>query len=187
LGVTVQSGGKSPERKPNDFGDPLDIEALFDEVYPPLFRYCHRLTADPDVAEDVAQETFTRLLTRRPAYPADGLRSWMFRVATNLIRDRARLETNRARILAGIPRQAQAPSPEGRVEQEEVIRTVRETLDTLSPRDREILLLRQEGLRYREIARILDVAPTSVGTLLARALKRFADAYKKENDGNGTP
>lgn len=165
----------------------LDIQALFDEVYPPLFRYCHRLTADTDAAEDVAQETFIRFLDKRPAYPKDGIRSWMFRVATNLIRDRARKESNRARILAGFPPPDPEQGPEGRVEREETVQGVRRALATLSQRDREMLILRQEGFSYKEIALVLEVAPASVGTLLARALKRFAHAYEKENEGNGTP
>ncbi|MGM0669421.1 MAG: sigma-70 family RNA polymerase sigma factor [Gemmatimonadota bacterium] len=164
----------------------MDINALFDEVYPSLFRYCHRLTADTDAAEDVAQETFVRLLERRPDGVGDGLRPWMYRVATNLIRDRARQEANRGRILAGVPPRDPTPSPEGMLERSEEIRKVREVLNRLSLRDREMLILRQEGLSYKEIAQVLDVAPTSVGTLLARSLKRFATAYSKEKKGNGT-
>ena len=48
----------------------------------------------------------------------------------------------------------------------------------LSERDRQILLMREEGFRYEEIAKSIDVAPGSVGTLIARALKRFASAYR---------
>jgi RNA polymerase sigma-70 factor (ECF subfamily) len=165
----------------------LDINTFFDEVYPPLFRYCHRLTADTDLAEDVAQETFIRLLDRKPEEVGRGLRSWMFRVATNLVRDGARQETNRSRILAGMPPGDPTPSPEGRVEREEKVREVREALNRLPPRDREILLLREEGFSYQEIAQVVGVAPTSVGTLLARSLKRFATTYGKEKEGNGTP
>lgn len=168
-------------------GGRLDINTLFDEVYPSLFRYCHRLTADTDLAEDVAQETFVRLLARKPEDKGDGLRPWMFRVATNLIRDRARQDANRSRILAGMPPRDPYSSPEGVMERKELIREVRKALDRLSPRDREILILRQEGFSYREIAQVLDVAPSSVGTLLARALNRFADVYRKEKEGYGTP
>jgi RNA polymerase sigma-70 factor (ECF subfamily) len=165
----------------------VDIRALFDEVYPPLFRYCNRLTGDPDAAEDMAQEAFVRLLDRGPRGSAHGLRVWMFRVATNLIRDSARQSSNRRRILAGSPPPDPAPSPEGEVEREDGIRRVRAALERLAPRDREVLLLRQEGFSYKEIAQVVNVAPTSVGTLLARALDRFVSVYEEENVGNGTP
>jgi len=165
----------------------VDINALFDETYPPLFRYCHRLTGDSDYAEDLAQEAFVRLLDRGPRGPALGLRVWMFRVATNLIRDTARQSANRRRILSGSPLPEPVPSPEVETERQEKIREVRVALEKLAPRDREVLLLRQEGFSYKEIAQVVNVAPTSVGTLLARALERFASVYAKEKEENGTP
>lgn len=164
----------------------MDINALFNEIYPSLFRYCHRLTADVDEAEDVAQETFVRLLDRKPKGPEPGQRAWMFRVATNLIRDAARQAANRGRILAGSLPPDPAPSPDTEMDRREAIREIRKSLEELSPRDREILLLRHEGLSYKEIAEVMEMAPTSVGTILARALRRFATAYDKEKSRNGT-
>ncbi len=164
----------------------MDIQAFFEEVYPPLFRYCQRLTADPDLADDIAQETFLRLLDRKPRGGDAGLRAWTFRVATNLIRDGARQQANRGRLLAGKAPPEPHPSPEVGVEREEKILQVRRVLDTLNPRDREILLLREEGLSYREIAEIIQVAPGSVGTLLARALGRFKIAFHEERSRNAT-
>ena len=169
----------------------MDIDALFEEVYPPLFRYCNRLTGDPDTAEDMAQEAFVRLLDRGPRGPTLGLRVWVFRVATNLIRDAARQARNRRRILDGAPPPEPTAGPESEAERRERIESVRAALARLAPRDREVLILRQEGFSYREIAQVVNVAPTSVGTLLARALRRFEAVYTKENEGkenegNGT-
>jgi RNA polymerase sigma factor (sigma-70 family) len=164
----------------------VDINTLFDEVYPPLFRYCHRLTGDPDHADDLAQEAFFRLLDRGPRGPAHGLRVWMFKVATNLIRDAARQADTRRRIMAGSDPPDPVPSPDVGLERDEKIRGVRVALNRLPSRDREVLLLRQEGFSYKEIARVVNVSPTSVGTLLARALQRFESAYTKERQGNGT-
>jgi RNA polymerase sigma-70 factor (ECF subfamily) len=59
---------------------------------------------------------------------------------------------------------------------------LRAALAELAPRDREILLMREEGFRYAEIAEVVGVAPSSVGTLLARALRRFSTVYR---EGNG--
>ena len=69
---------------------------------------------------------------------------------------------------------------------ERAIQRVREALGVLSQRDREMLLLRQEGFSYREIAEVAGVSPRSVGTILARALQRFAKEVTKEESGNGT-
>lgn len=154
----------------------LDFDALFRRLYPSLHRYAHRMTGDPDAADDIAQEAFVRLLGR--PLPEDEARLWLFTVATNLFRDRARTGKRRERLLAaGPPPFSPLPRPDEEAERSDDVRRVREALARLAPRERQMLLMREEGFRYDEIARAAGVAPGSVGTLLARALKRFAAAY----------
>ena len=156
----------------------VDFDALYEEVFPPLFRYCHRLTGDPDVAEDVAQEAFVRLLDRRVTGERPALRVWLFKVATHLIRDRWRVGENRRRLLQINPvTPGGAPDPGHEVEQGEDVASVRAALALLDPRDRELLLMREEGFSYKDMAEAVGVRSTSVGTLLARAQKRFTDAW----------
>ncbi len=161
----------------------MDLELLFNEAYPGLFRYCHRLTGDRDVAEDVAQEAFVRLWYRRVSGEPQALRSWLFKVATHLIRDQARATANRQRLLEANPvRPAAAEMPDAAAERAEAAERVREVLDGLDVRDRILLLMREEGFSYREMAEAVDVAPASVGTLLARALSRFSQEYNQRHD-----
>ncbi len=173
-------------RRPQPEG-PVNFDALFDALYPSLFRYCNRLTGDRDQAEDLAQEAFFRLLDRGVEGTEAGLRSWLFMVATNLVRDRSRTRETRRRILAGFPPPEATPGPDHDLDRAEEIRRVRKALEILSPRDREMLLLRQEGFSYREIAEVAGVSHRSVGTILARALQRFAEELSKEETRNGTP
>lgn len=155
----------------------MDFDLFYRRTYPPLLRYLQRLTGDPDEADDLAQEAFTRLL--RHPLPAEEARPWLFTVATNLVRDGARKSTRRARLLSIFRPDQQAPPPADQVlEREERIGAVRRALAQLRPRDRQLLLLREEGFTYEEMAQVVGVAPTSVGTLLARALKRFAEVYR---------
>ena len=150
---------------------------LYERIHPSLMRYAYRLLGDQDAAEDVVQEAFLRLLSR-PELRGDDARLWLFTVATNLVRDRGRSTTRRQRILAAVPiRQSAPPLPDEMVERAEQVETVRAALDQLSERDRQMLLMREEGFRYTEIAEAIGVSATSVGTLVARALKRFAEAY----------
>ncbi len=154
----------------------VDFDSLFRRLYPSLHRYLHRMTGDADLADDYAQEAFVRLL-KRPL-PDEEARLWLFTVATNLFRDGARTGRRRERLLSVAPvPQAPAPAPDTQVERGESVARVRAALETLAARDRQMLLMREEGFRYDEIARAVDVAPGSVGTLLARALRRFAAAY----------
>jgi RNA polymerase sigma-70 factor, ECF subfamily len=155
----------------------VDFDALFEALYPSLFRYLHRLTGDPDVAEDIAQEAFVRLL--RQSLGDHEVRPWLFTVATNLVRDTARKSERRQRLLSGAPKLVQPmPPPDESVERAETVAGVRRALDRIPERDQQLLLMREEGFKYDEIAAVVGVAPASVGTLIARAMKRFVEAYE---------
>lgn len=168
--------GTASEARTSD-GPYVDFDTTFDEHYPGLVRYCHRLTGDRDAAEDIAQESMLRLFSHDVSGPGVGLRAWLFKTATHLVRDRYRVEENRKRLLAAHPvRPTEPDSAERRLEREETRAAARAALDSLAPRDREILLMRYSGFSYREIADAIGVAATSVGTLLARAERRFAEA-----------
>jgi RNA polymerase sigma-70 factor (ECF subfamily) len=145
----------------------VDFEEIFAKLYPSLFRYLNRLTGDPDVAADISQEAFVRLL-----------------VATNLVRDWARAGERQRRLLRDSYRGPARPDrPDESAERSLRIAAVRAALAQISPRDKEILLMREEGFRYAEIAEVVGVAPGSVGTLLARALRRFAAVYGEQAAG----
>lgn len=162
----------------------VGFETQFEQLYPSLYRYLHRLTGDPDVAEDIAQETFVRLL--KQSLPEAEVRPWLFTVAMNLVRDRARKTERRNRLLQTAPQlTSQTAPPDEAVERGEQIAVVRQALETLAPRDRQLLLMREEGFKYEEIARVVGVAPASVGTLIARALRRFVEAYHAQGATDG--
>lgn len=161
----------------------MEIKALFDDQFPPLYRYCLRMTGEPDVAQDVAQEAFVRLVRDEVQGPRPALKAWLFRVAANLVRDRWRVSENRRRLLEIHP-VAPEPPPDAQetLEREERVGRVRAVLDGLPERDRTLLLMREEGFSYGEIADAVGVKASSVGTLLARAQTRFADAYREAVD-----
>lgn len=159
----------------SDAGRPVDFEALFAGLYPVVFRYCLRLTGDPDYADDAAQEAFVRMLERGVEGDDDAMRVWLFRVATRFVRDRARHRETRERILEKHPFRPGAPErPDAEAARRERQEVVRGTLDELEERERELLVLSTQGFTYREIAEVVEVAPGSVGTLLARARREFA-------------
>jgi RNA polymerase sigma-70 factor (ECF subfamily) len=157
----------------------VDFDSLFEGLYPSLYRYLHRLTGDPDAADDIAQEAFVRLL--RQDLPEPEIRPWLFTVAVNLVRDRARKMERRQRLLStATPAAGSVRRPDDDVERAERVAAVRAALDRLSERDRQLLLMREEGFKYVEIANVIGVAPASVGTLIARALRRFVEVYRAQ-------
>jgi RNA polymerase sigma factor (sigma-70 family) len=162
----------------SDHADPVEFDTTFDEIYPALVRYCHRLTGDGDAAEDAAQEAMVRLFSHGVEGPVPAIRAWAFKTATHLIRERYRVDENRRRLLQAYPVEpGGVEGPERRLERRDAETRARAALDELAPRDQEMLLMRYEGFSYKEIAEAVDVASTSVGTLLARAERRFHDAF----------
>ena len=155
----------------------IDAGRLYREHSDSLFRYLVRMTGDADVAADVLHDTFERLM-RTP--PKDGAnpRGWLFRVATNLLRDGARRSARHLRLVELAGRSAHsdaAPSPERGVLAHEARGRAERLLASLSERDRAILLMREEGFTHREIADAVGTTTKSVGTLIARALDRVIE------------
>ena len=156
-----------------------DLDRLFHAYHAPLVRYLFRRLGDRDLAEEVAQETFVRAMRQETIVSE---RSWLFAVATNLVRDEARKDSRRrARLeLLRVREAAESvvePEPLG-VERAENRATARRALEALAERDREALLMREEGLDYHEIAAALGLSFGSVGTTLARARRRLVEAYE---------
>jgi RNA polymerase sigma-70 factor, ECF subfamily len=156
------------------------FEQLFRRYYHPLHRLLFRMLGDVDQAEDVVQETFVALYTHPPHLVSDSdeLRTWLYRVALNrgynVLRSRRRAEQHLPDLFAT----AQPPDPESEALRAEERERVRIALSRLPERQAKLLVLRQdEGLRYAEIASILEVAPGSIGTLLVRAQRAFALAW----------
>ncbi len=172
---TSVGGGRS-------FDDAFRV--TFDEHFASLFRYLDRLSGDPDLAADVAQEAFIRLY-RRGVLPAN-TGSWLAVVARNLFRNARAKSRRRRRLLAGewVRHTVGDPgeSPALIMEAARKQKSVRMALDRLTQREREMLLLRYEGFSYREIAETLELNEASVGTLLVRAKQAFRRALEEQGD-----
>jgi RNA polymerase sigma-70 factor (ECF subfamily) len=159
----------------------MDLDALFREFHQPLVRYLTRRLGDRDWAEEVAQETFLRAARQKEIVSE---RAWLFAVATNLVRDEARKDARRRRhleLLAQEERAREDVVPQVvSMESAENAAAARKALDALTERDREALLMREEGLDYNEIARALDLSVASVGTTLSRARRRLVEIFEAQ-------
>jgi RNA polymerase sigma-70 factor, ECF subfamily len=156
-----------------------DVESLFREYHQPLVRYLTRRLGDRDWAEEIAQETFVRALRQTDL---QNERAWLFAVATNLVRDEARKDSRRRRhleLLAAEARAEEAEEPVSEIERAEERALARKAIDALGERDREALLMKEEGLNYEEIAMALELSVASVGTTLSRARRRLVEAYEQ--------
>ena len=161
-----------------------NAERLFREYHATLVRYLTRRLGDRDWADEVAQETFVRALRQESIVNE---RSWLFTVATNLIRDDARRMARERRHLEVMAAEArdvveEVPAAALSLERAQDASDARRALESLGERDRHALLLKEEGLGYGEIAEVLNVEKTSVGTTLSRARRRLAESFEALQD-----
>ncbi len=158
----------------------IDWNELYRATFPDLVRFLHRKVWDVDRARDLAQEAFVRALEHEPRQP----RAWLFHVAANLAMDEARTVLRRKKHLALLKTEAgsqgRPDDPEAALEKKERWAGVKHALDALSERDREVLLLWDAGMNYPEIAEQVGLSVGALGTTLARARRRLAEAYREK-------
>lgn len=159
----------------------MDLEQVYREQYRSLVGFIAKRTGDRARAEELAQEAFVRAIQSRPQHP----RSWLYAVATNLVRDDARRAGVTRRHLRIVRQQAEhrrdVPAADTMWTRGEDGARLRTALASLAERDRNALLLKEDGLSYDEIADQLGLSRGSIGTTLARARKRLVSAW--EGDG----
>ena len=156
---------------------------LFEELRKPLLRYLVCLGLSPDEAQDVAQDAFLSLHRHVTAEEkSDGgqenIRSWLFRVAHNQARNRQASYARRFTTPLDASRDDMPDhaTPERELLAKEKFQQLRTAIRSLTETERECLMLRAEGLRYREIADVLGISLGSVANSLEKSLSRLAQA-----------
>lgn len=157
------------------------FETVFRTNWPRVYGVLVRLLGDPAEAEDLALETFWRL-HQNPPRENTNLAGWLCRVALNLgynaIRGLKRRRIYEEQAGHEALEQNILPGPEQTLEQWQTQERVRAVLREMPSRDAQLLLLRHSGFAYKEIATALNVAPASIGTLLARAEAEFEERWQ---------
>ena len=153
---------------------------LFEAHRDGVHRYVRALgIADRD-GEDLVQDVFLALFHHvARGRPRTNLRGWIFRVAHNLALRHLTREARRRRVRADLAARGAAaagPTPEDRYASRQREARLAVALTALPARERRCLQLRAEGLRYREIARVLGLSLGTVGNTMARALARLRRA-----------
>jgi RNA polymerase sigma-70 factor (ECF subfamily) len=154
---------------------------LYDREQTPLKRYLAILGVDAETARDLVQESFLKLHEHLLGGGDQGnLRAWLYRVVHNSARNRQTSfgVRNTGRIDDLPPSAnpvAKGESPEEIILGEERETRVRQAMDKLSDAQRACLVLRTQGLKYREIAETLDLSVSTVGENVQRGLERLRE------------
>jgi len=156
-----------------------DFDQLYNEVGPGVYRYLRRLTGSRTVAEDILQDTFIKLHKQLAVgVTISHPRAWLFQVATNLSKDETRSKIRAALREERYATQSIVIEFASQLEKQQL---VRRSLERLTPRMRQVLLLFSEGFTYREISKISGVEAAYVGVLLQRGRAAFKKYYEGEH------
>jgi RNA polymerase sigma-70 factor (ECF subfamily) len=180
----MADGGTADVTKTAATGQSQRDETLrwFDELHDPLRRYLLCAGASPEDADDAIQETFLRLYRHLEKNgDRSNLYGWVFQVARNYLRD-VRKSTRQQRTVHlddatsrdGGMADSQH-SPEHCALDDERTRRLHAAIEKLPEQQRECMLLRSSGLRYREIAGVMGIDISNVGALVHRASTRLRE------------
>jgi RNA polymerase sigma-70 factor, ECF subfamily len=162
-----------------------EVVDLFDRWRDPLLRYLSGCSLAVPDSEDILQETFLALFQHlRRGKSRENLRGWLFRVAHNLALkklQRTRRDSKNVPDLtiAGDFVMDPGPNPEDQFATSQTQKRLMAVLQALPEHSRCCLYLRAEGLRYREIAEVLDMSLGAVAFSLERSLALITRASQR--------
>lgn len=153
-------------------GDASAFAELFSRYRIPLYGYIRRMVHRGEVADELFQDSFLNVHRFRQSWQREqgSFRAWLFRIATNLIRDRGRSQQRRPEVSFEVPQTAIAPGdPLSKVALERALAGLPENL-----RDA-FLLGALHGLDHNELAMALSIAPDNARARLSRARSRLRE------------
>jgi RNA polymerase sigma-70 factor, ECF subfamily len=149
------------------------VTSLFESWYAALVRYACRLTGSSALAQDIVQQTFMDLYTalvegQRITYP----KAWTITVV------RRQVAASWGKLAGTEPLSVLEREKIAAVQPDTCDEDIPKLLSLLTPREQEVLMLRMEAYKYREIAQCLGISSNSVNTLLARAIAKLQKVMK---------
>ena len=143
----------------------MDIERMYREYFTPVYRYTLSLVRDPDLAEEITQETFFRALKKIDSYRGEAsLRAWLCQIAKNICLDTAKKGTRQV-SLENISDEENASgsivtevqTPEEQLLQKQTAMNIYRILHSLKEPYKELFQLRTfGGLNFAEISELFD-------------------------------
>lgn len=174
---------EDPIRATDQASDNSDFAAVFQQYYPIVVQTVERVVRERSTAEDLTQDVFWRLY-HTPWQKIENLKAYLIQAGINAAYNHLRTSKRQYNLWERLSSQfsPDEPSAETHWLRAEEIQRVRDVLKDLPERDRSLLLLRFEGLSYKEIGEAISMEFTSVGKSLVRAKERFRKSYLKRGE-----
>lgn len=166
--------------------DEVSFRTFYDRTARPLWSYLYRTSGNAALADDLMQESYYRFLrVRFPEMNQDYMKNYLFRIATNLLRDHWR--HSKVEPAPAPPERTEhlrAAATDGSEQKFQMRSDVMQVMRGLKPRERELLWLAYvEGSSHREIAETVGLREQSVRSLLFRARNKLATLLRRRGLG----
>ena len=139
------------------------------------------MTRDQEISQDLCQETFIRWFRQKNQEKVENPRAWLKKVLSNLAMNHFRHQKVQYKIESSLD---EAETSATTMNQDLIRLEVEEILMLLTWKEQILLKMKMAGMTYAEMAEVLEVSIGSVGTMLARAMKRFKTLYEGKEVSN---
>lgn len=161
------------------------LDLLIERYWTPLVRYAVRFLDRTDDAEEVVQEAFVRVWRKRRSWrPSGTVSGYVFSIVRNLcLNEQERRSVRKDWSDRQSRRRRYSPSPDQVFQRREVLSALRDAIDALPERRREVFRLAcLEGLSYREVAETMGIAVSTVANQMSSALDELREALRPVSD-----
>jgi RNA polymerase sigma factor (sigma-70 family) len=161
-------------------GDLGKASVLFDRYHSRIFNFLARLCMDRDLADDLAQNVFLRLIRYRSSYrEGNRFMPWIYQMARNTFADHYRDNKNMKNNFLDVEKVANtAAETNETMEQDEREALLHRSMAKLNEEDRELLVLtRFQHLKYEQVASILDTTVANIKVKVHRAIGKLREHY----------
>ena len=161
-------------------GDLQQASVLFERYHKRIFNFLARMTMDRDLAEDLTQNVFLRMIKYRNSYrEGNKFHSWIYQIARNAFSDHYQANKNRKSDFTEVDKMSETMSDheEGDA-QEEREKILHRSMALLNEEQRELLVLtRFQQLKYEEVAVIMETTVANIKVKVHRAIAKLREHY----------
>ncbi len=161
-------------------GDKKAFTEIFEQYHGLVLNYVYRICQNRVLAEEVVQDVFTRLWTHRNGYnPEKPFEPYLLKMARNRLVDKTRRQAVRKTVPLEKMQETLVIQSHNTFDLKELQASYEESVQALPESEREVFILsRVEGLKYSEIAEVLEISPKTVEVRMTRALEFLRNRLK---------
>ena len=161
-------------------GDLQQSSLLFERYHKPIFNFIARMTMDRELAEDLTQNVFIRMIQYSSSYhEGHKFKSWIYQIARNVFIDHFRSQKNKRPVMMDVEKVRDTlPDTQEEVIQLEREKLLQRSMDMLTEEQRELLVLtRFQRMKYEEVALIMNTTVANIKVKVHRAILKLKDHY----------